>query len=59
MISPMVIRAPHGKVAKSLPVVRIAAHKLLVSVHAVVGVELLATILAKTHGHCAAKFCAG
>ena len=37
--------AQHGEVAKSLPVVRLATHKLNVSVDAVVGIELLATIL--------------
>ena len=46
MISSMVVLAPHGEVAKSLPVVRFATNKLLVSVDAVVEVELLATILA-------------
>ena len=34
---------------KTLPVVRIATHKHIVSVDAVVGVELLATILAGKH----------
>ena len=38
MISSMVVIAPHGEVAKTL-----ATHKLIVSVDAVVGVELLAT----------------
>ena len=42
----MVVLAPHGEVAKTLPVVRLATHKLIVSVDAVVGVELLATTLA-------------
>ena len=46
MISSMVVLAPHGEVAKTLPVVRLATHKLIVSVDAVVGVELLATTLA-------------
>ena len=41
----MVVIAPHGEVAKT-PVVKIATHKLIVSVDAVVGVELLATTLA-------------
>ena len=41
MISSMVVLAPHGEVANTLPVVRLAAHKLIVSVDAVVGVELL------------------
>ena len=59
MISSMVVLAPHGEVAKTLPVVRLATHKLIVSVYAVVGVELLATTLGgKTHGDRAAKFCA-
>ena len=41
----MVVLAPHGEVAKALPVVRLATHKLLVSVDNVVGLELLATTL--------------
>ena len=45
MISSMVVLAPHGEVAKTLPVVRLATHKLIVSVDSVVGVELLATNL--------------
>ena len=49
--------APHGEVAKALPVVRLATKKLLVSVDAVVGLELLVTTLADKH--CAAKLCAG
>ena len=40
---------PHGEVAKTLPVVRIATHKVIVSVDAVVGVELLATTLTGKH----------
>ena len=46
MISLMLVLAPHGEVAKILPVVRLATHKLLVSVNAVVDLELLATTLA-------------
>ena len=42
MIS-LVVLAPHGEVAKALPVVRLAIHKLLVSVDAVFRVERLAT----------------
>ena len=42
----MVVLAPHGEVEKALPVVRLATHKPIVSVDAVVGVELLATTLA-------------
>ena len=42
----MVVLAPHGDVAKNLPVVRLASHKLIVSVDAVVGVKLLATTVA-------------
>ena len=42
----MVVLAPHGE---ALPVVRLATHKLLVSVDAVVWVELLATTLAYKH----------
>ena len=45
----MVVLAPHGEVAKTLPAVRLATHKLIVSVDAVVGVELLATTLAGKH----------
>ena len=63
MISSMVVLAPHGEVAKPLPVVRFATHKLFVSVDADVGVEFLASTLQgpgrQTHGHCAAKCCAG
>ena len=44
----MVVLAPHGKVAKALPVVRLATPKLLVSLNAV-GVELLATTLVDKH----------
>ena len=59
-LSAMVILAHHGEVAKALPVVRLATHKLLVSIDAFVGVELLATTLAdKEHGQCVAKSCAG
>ena len=42
----MVVLAPRGEVAKALPVVGLATHKLLVSVDDVVGLELLATTLA-------------
>ena len=49
MISSMVVLAQHEKVAKTLPVVRLATHKFLVSVDAVVWVELLATALADKH----------
>ena len=49
MISSIVLLAPHGEVAKTLPVVRLATHKPIVSVDAVVGVELLATTLAGKH----------
>ena len=45
----MVVLAPHGEVEKALPVVRLATHKLVVSVDAVVWVELLATALADQH----------
>ena len=40
---------PHGEVAKAFPVVRLTTKKLLVSVDAVVGLELLATTLADKH----------
>ena len=46
MISSMVILAPQGEVEKTFPVVSRATHKLIVSLDAVVGVELLATTLA-------------
>ena len=46
MISSIVVLAPHGEVAKTLPAVRLATHKLIVSVDAVVGVKLLDTTLA-------------
>ena len=49
MIFSMVVLAPHGDVAKTFSVVRLAKHKLIVSVDAVVGVELLATTLAAKH----------
>ena len=49
MIFSSVVLAPLGEVAKSLPVVRLATHKLIVSFDAVVGVELLATTLARKH----------
>ena len=49
MISSMVVLSPYGKVAKTLPVVRLATHKFILSVDAVVGVKLLATTLAGKH----------
>ena len=49
MISSMVVLAPHEKVAKTLPLLRLATHKLIVSFDAVVGVELLATTLTGKH----------
>ena len=49
MISSMVVLAPHGEIAKILPVVRLVKHNLIVSVDAVVGVELLAPTLAGKH----------
>ena len=58
MISSVLVLAPHGEVEKkTLPVVRLGTHKLIVSVDAIVGVELLATTLVGKHDHCAAKFC--
>ena len=39
----------HGEVSKALPVVRLATHKLLLSVDDVVGLELLAKTLADKH----------
>ena len=41
--------APHGEIAKALPAVRLATKKLLVSVDAVVGLELLGKTLADSH----------
>jgi hypothetical protein len=49
MITAMVVLASHGEVTNTLPVVRLATHKLIVSVDAVVGVELLATTPAGKH----------
>ena len=49
IISSMVVLAPHGEVAKTLPVVRLATDMLIVSVDAAVGLELLATYLAGKH----------
>ena len=45
----MVVIAPHGEGAKTLPVVRFATHKLIVSVDAAVRVERFATTLAGKH----------
>ena len=49
LISSVVVLAPHGEVATTLPVVRLATHRFIVSVDAVVEVELLATTLAGKH----------
>ena len=49
MISSIVVLAPYGEVPKNLPVMRCATYKFIVSVDAVVGVELLATTLAGKH----------
>ena len=49
MISLMVVFVPHGEVAKAFPVARLATHKLLVTVDAIVELELLATRLADNH----------
>ena len=46
---PLFPLAPHGEVAKALPMVRLAIKKLLVSVDSVVGLEILATTLADKH----------
>ena len=46
MISFIVVTAPHGEVANGLPVARLATHKLLKSVDALVCLELLARTLA-------------
>ena len=45
----MVVLAPLGEVAIVLLVTRLATHKLLVSVHAFVGLDLLATTLKDKH----------
>ena len=45
----MVVLAPFGEVAKTLPVVRLVKNKLLLYVDAVVLVKLLATTLADKH----------
>ena len=42
---PLLPLAPHGEIAKALPVVRVETKKLCVSIDAVVGLELLATTL--------------
>ena len=49
MISSMVVLARHGEVVKTLPVVRLAMHKLILYIDAVVGVELLSTTPAGKH----------
>ena len=49
MISSVVVAAPHGEVSKALPVVRLAAYKVIVSVDVVVGVEPCVTTLADKH----------
>ena len=41
--------APQGEVAKALPVVRLQTKRLILSVDAVVGLDLLATTLADKH----------
>ena len=38
LVSSMVVLAPHGEAAKTLSMVRLATHKLIASVDAVVGV---------------------
>ena len=45
----MVVLAPQAEVAKALPVMRLAKHKLIVSVDDVVGLEFLATTFADIH----------
>ena len=45
----MLVLALHVEFSKALPVVRLASHKLIVSVDDVVGLELLSTTLANTH----------
>ena len=48
-IASMVVLAPHGEVAKTLPMVRLATHKVNVSFDAVVGVGLFAPTHAGKH----------
>ena len=48
----MVVLAPHGDVAKALHVVRLATHKLLMTVDDVVGLELLVTTGMSGNGFC-------
>ena len=43
------VLAPHGEAAKTLPVVRLATHKLNVSFDTVVGVSKNSTTLAEKH----------
>ena len=45
----MVVLAPHEEVTKTLPVLRLATNKSILSVDAVLGVELLATTFAGKH----------
>ena len=45
----MVVLAPHGEAAKTLSMLRLATHMLIVSVDGVAGVELFATTLAGKH----------
>ena len=45
----MVVVAPHGIVAKALPLVRLSTHKRLMFVDTMVGLEVLATTLADKH----------
>ena len=49
MIFSMVVIAPHGEAGKAFPVVRLATHKLLVSVDAVIGAKLITTPLQTNH----------
>ena len=49
MTSSMVVLAPHEEVVKTLPEVRLATHKLILPVDAVVCVEPLATTPAGKH----------
>ena len=49
MISTIMVLAPHGEVAKTLLLVRLATHKLHVPVDDVAGLDLLTTTLAYKH----------
>ena len=45
----MVVLAPHGDVAKALPLVRLATQEIIVPVESVVGLEPLSSTLSYKH----------